>query len=156
MGFLQARDAISGKEGTAYATIRGVVRELAEIRSLSATIEKNKAEFRSLGYRGTQHKATGWGGTGTVTFYYVTSEWSKYMVEYTKTGKDLYFDMLLTNEDPGSSIGAQRVKLTGCNIDSSEIVKFDVDTDYLDATFNFTFSDVELLDEFTPPELGEV
>lgn len=150
MAFILAKDAISGKEGVVTANIDGSVRELAEIKSLTATITKTKNDFRSLGYRGTQHKTTGWNGTGSVTFYYVTSEWTRQMVDYVKTGKDLYFDIVLTNEDPGSAIGTQRIKLAQCNLDNLDIAKIDVDANWLEATFAFTFSDVDLLDSFVP------
>jgi ligand-binding sensor domain-containing protein len=150
MTYLLATDSISGKEGMVLGTISGKVRELAEIKSLSAKIDKTKKEFKALNYRGTQHKATGWTGTGAVTFYYVTSEWVKMVVDYTKTGKDLYFDMIVVNEDPGSNIGAQRVKLGQCNLDGADIAKVDTEADWLDATFNFTFSEVEILEEFKP------
>lgn len=148
MAFLLATDAISGKEGVVIATINGTVRELIELKSISAKIDKSKKEFKALGYRGTQQKATGWSGTGTATYYYVTSEWAKMIIEYAKTGKDLYFDIVVTNEDPGSEIGIQRVKLGQCNIDGVDISKIDVDADWLDGSFNFTFSEIDLLDEF--------
>lgn len=149
MGYLVANDAISGKEGSVWGTIDGKVRELAEIKSLTATINKTKKEFKALGKRGTQSKATGWTGTGSINFYYVTSDWAKMLIDYAKTGKDVYFDLVVKNEDPSSSIGMQKIKLGQCNIDGADIAKIDVEADFLENSFNFTFSDVDLLEKFT-------
>ena len=150
MAFLLAGDAISGKEGSVYANIGGRVIECAEIVSLSATVTKTKVEFRALGFSGTQHKATGHSGAGTATIYYVTSVWNAMMLEYMRTRRDSYFDIVVTNDDPGSSIGIQRIKLGMCNLDSLEIARIDVNADFLTSTFPFTFSTAELLDSFAP------
>ena len=146
--FLQAGDAISGKEGKAFATIDGKVVELFEIKNYEATATKKKAEFNSLGHRGTQYKTTGWSGKGSMNIYYVTSRWVKMMLDYIKKGKDTYFKMVVTNEDPTSSTGKQTVALIDCNIDETTLAKLDVDAEFLDEPVNFTFSDADLLDEF--------
>ena len=148
MAFILANDALSGKEGTAFGTINGSVRELPEIRSITASFEKTKAAFKCLGFRGTQHKATGWSGSGSVTFYYITSEWARLLTSYARTGVDTYFDIVLTNEDPGSRAGRQRIRLGRCNLNNADIAKLDVDAEWLDATFAFTFEEVELLEGF--------
>ena len=148
--YLLANDAISGKEGRVISSIGGRTRICAEIKSIVATIDKTKREFKALGHRGTQHKATGWTGTGTVVFYYVTSEWAQMVISYAKTGRDVYFDMLVINEDPSSAANRQEVQLMQCNIDGADVAKLDVEADFLDAQFNFTFSDVDLPTPFDP------
>ena len=147
--YMKARDAISGKEGSLYATIDGKVVEVAECKNIGAKITKTKTEFRALGYRGTQHKATGWSGTGTLVIHYASSRWIKMMIDYTKTGKDEYFKLQVTNEDPTAQIGKQRVTLIDVNLDEAEIAKLDVDADILDQSMAFTFSDVILNEEFS-------
>ena len=146
--YMKAKDAISGKEGYLYATIDGKVFQVAECKSITAKIAKNKVEFKALGYRGTQHKATGWSGTGTMVIHYASSRWSKMMIDYTKTGVDVYFKLQLINDDPTSGIGKQTVVLMDVNLDESEISKLDTGADFLDQSMNFTFSDVEMPDEF--------
>lgn len=154
-GFMKAGDAISGKEGALYATIDGVVKEIAECKNISAKIVKNKSEFKALGYRGTQHKATGWSGTGTLVIHYATSVFAKMMIDYAKTGKDQYFTLQVINEDPTSGIGRQTVNLIDVNLDESEIAKLDTDADFIDQSMNFTFSDVNMPDEFkTLPDVN--
>lgn len=146
--YMKAADAISGKEGTLYAVIKGDVIAVAECKSFIAKIAKNKAEFKALGYRGTQHKATGWSGTGSMEIYYASSRWAKMMVEYTKTGKDLYFKLQATNEDPTSAIGRQTLTLINVNLDDTEISKLDTESQFLTSSMNFTFSDVDMPEEF--------
>lgn len=146
--FMKAADAISGKEGTLYATIDGEVIPVAECKSISGKIEKQKSEFKALGYRGTQNKATGWKGTGSLTVYYATSMFAKMMIGYAKTGKDIYFTLKITNDDPTSSIGKQEVFLYDVNMDDAEVAKLDTDAEFLDQQMNFTFADIDMPTEF--------
>ncbi|MCM3747457.1 phage tail tube protein [Paenibacillus pasadenensis] len=154
MGFLKSNDTISGQEGRAFATINGVVEEMFYVRTLEATAEKQKAEVKTLGRRGTQHKATGWSGTGSMTIYYVTSRFRQLMYDYIKNGKDTYFSIQVTNEDPSSSIGAQTVILRGVNLDSVVMASLDTEAEALDEEVSFTFDDVDMTDQFTAPTLG--
>lgn len=146
--FMKASDAISGKEGTLYAKIGDEIIPVAECKSISAKIEKQKSEFKALGYRGTQNKATGWKGTGSLTIYYATSMFAKMMIDYAKTGVDTYFTLTITNDDPTSSIGKQRIVLQDVNMDDSEVAKLDTDAEFLDQQMNFTFADIDLLEAF--------
>ena len=148
MEHLQGIDIISGREGKIIATVDGRQRVCAEIKSLRAKADKEKKEFRVLGYRGKVHKALGWGGTGTVSYYVVTSLWAKMMADYAKTGIDVYFDILVVNEDPASGAGRQSVLLKHCNIDGADVAVIDVDADSIEGTFNFTFDDYEIVDEY--------
>ncbi|MED3551017.1 phage tail tube protein [Cytobacillus praedii] len=151
MAFLQARDAISGQEGRAYATINGNVEEMFYVKTLEATVEKQKSEMKALGRRGTQHKATGWNGTGSMTIYYVTTRFRQLMLDYIKTGKDVYFDIQIVNEDPTSSIGRQTVVLKNVNLDNVIMAKVDTESEFLEEETNFTFDDVDILESFAAP-----
>ena len=150
--YLKAGDAISGKEGYLYAVIDNVQQQVAECKSITAKITKNKTEFKALGYRGTQHKATGWTGTGTLVIHYVTSKFAKMMIDYAKNGKDTYFQLNIINDDPTSSVGRQLVTLGAVNLDEAEIAKLDTEAQFLDQSMNFTFSDVDMISEFNDPE----
>ncbi|TCJ04096.1 phage tail tube protein [Cytobacillus praedii] len=151
MAFLQARDAISGQEGRAYATINGNVEEMFYVKTLEVTVEKQKSEMKALGRRGTQHKATGWNGTGSMTIYYVTTRFRQLMLDYIKTGKDVYFDIQIVNEDPTSSIGRQTVVLKNVNLDNVIMAKVDTESEFLEEETNFTFDDVDILESFAAP-----
>ncbi len=154
MGFFKADDTLSGQEARAYTTIDGQVEEMFYAKNIEATAEKNKTEIKTLGKRGTQHKATGWSGSGSMTIYYATSTFRKMMLDYIKNGKDVYFDIQVVNEDPTSLLGKQTTVLKNVNLDSVIMAQFDVDSDALEEDIDFTFDDVDILDEFNKPVLG--
>ncbi|WP_270167587.1 phage tail tube protein [Paenibacillus sp. SYP-B4298] len=151
MSFLHARDTISGQEGKAFITLNNVVEELFYVKSLEASVEKDKQEIRTLGKRGVQHKATGWSGTGSMTIYYVTSYFRNLMYDYIQSGKDVYFDITVINEDPSSSIGKQEVVLMGCNLDSVIIAQLDTESSAMEEEVSFTFSDIFIKEPFKAP-----
>lgn len=148
---LNASDIISGNEGRATAVIAGSVEDLFFVKSIEATMEKTKAEIKTLGSRATRHKAAGWNGTGSMTIHYMTSLFRKLAVQYAKTGKDVYFTLTVVNEDPGSSIGKQTTVLYNCNLDNTILAKLDTESDTLDESVDFTFEDFDILDEFGKP-----
>ena len=147
--FMKAADAISGQEGTLYANIDGNIVPVADCKSIRAKIEKEKQEFKALGYRGKQHKATGWSGTGSMTVYFVTSMWTKMILKYVKEGVDTYFKLTFTNDDPtAEETGRQVITLIDVNLDDAEIAKLDTESSFLDQQMNFTFSDIDMSEEF--------
>lgn len=148
MTILQAEDAVNGREGVATAEIDGKVVELMELANITVTIEKNKQEFKAMGTRNTQNKTTGWTGTGKANVRYISSRWAKLIEKYVKEGIDTYFTIVVTNEDPGSATGKQVIQVLGCNLDSIDIAKLDIDSDILDQDIDFTFNDFNVLQEF--------
>lgn len=153
MTFLKAKDTISGQEGRAFATINNQVEEMFYIKTLEATVEKQKAEVKTLGRRGVQHKATGWSGSGTMTIFYMTSHFRQMMLDYMKTGVDTYFDIEVTNEDPTSSIGYQTITLRDVNLDSVIMASLDTESDALEEEVAFTFDGVDINNKFGTPAL---
>ena len=149
MNILQAEDTVNGREGTVTAVIDGQVVELMELSNININIQKNKTEFKALGTRNTQNKTTGWKGTGSMTVRYVSSRWAEMIEKYIKTGIDTYFTIVVTNEDPGSKTGKQVIQILGCNMDSMDIAKLDVDSEILDHDFDFTFNDMNVLNSFS-------
>lgn len=152
--FLKAGDIISGQEGKVTATIDGVVEVMAYVKTLEATFEKQKSEIKTLGHRGTQHKTTGWTGTGSLNMYYITSKFRELARKYAKEGIDTNFDITVVNDDPTSSVGNQTVALYNVNLDSTVLAKLDVDNTELDEDIDFTFDDFEILDSFGTPTYG--
>lgn len=148
MAYLNAKDVISGQEGVATANIDGNVEVLAYLKKIEATAKKEKTELKTLGKRGTQHKANGFSGEGSMTIYYITSLFRKMMKKYASTGVDTYFDITITNNDPTSGVGKQTTILRDCNIDSILIANLDVEQEALEEDVDFTFSDFEIIDEF--------
>lgn len=149
---MRSQDALSGSMGTCYATIDGERFQLMQAINIEAYVEKTKKAISIMGKTGKGHKTSGWEGTGSGTFYFNTSIFRKYILQYKETGKDLYFDMQFTNEDPTSSVGRQTVILKDCNIDKQLLIILDADAEYLEEEFDFTFDDFEIPEEFTNPE----
>lgn len=147
MPFLNATDTISGREGRAYATINDQNEEMFYIKTLEASVEKQKAEIKTLGSRALQHKATGWSGTGTMTIYYVTSKFRQLMLDYMRTGVDTYFSITIMNDDPASRAGKQTIQLNRVNLNKVIMGKLDTESDALEEELEFTFEGVELEDE---------
>ena len=154
MGSLKLSDTISGAEARAYITVNGRNEELFYAKKLESKVEKQKTEGKTLGNRATQNRATGWKGTGTLTVYYATSLFRELMLNYIKEGRDVYFDITVTNEDPTSSLGGQTVVLKNCNLDEVSMAAFDVESEVLEEDMAFTFEDVDILNKFNKPTLG--
>lgn len=159
MGYLKAGDVISGQEAVARMTIKNAdgtstIEDMFWAKTLDATAEVNKTEVYTLGKRGAQNKPNGWSGSGSMTIYYVTTLFRNMLLQYVKTGVPVYFDLMITNIDPGSTIGAQTVVLKDCSLNSISVARIDVETEVLDEDVDFTFDDIDILEEFVAPVLG--
>lgn len=150
MKTLNAPDTISGKEGRAYAKIDGNNEVLFFAKTIESTVEKSKSEVKAIGKRMTGHKTTGGNGTGSMTLYYMTPLFRQMIKQWKETGQDIYFDMVIENDDQESSAGKQSVLLIDCNLDSVVLGKLDGDSDDpLDEDVDFTFEDFDILTPFT-------
>lgn len=160
MSYLKAGDTISGQEAVAKMTVydpdTGVstIEDLFMAKSLEATVEVEKTDVYTLGHHGAQHKPNGWTGSGTMTIYYITTMFRKMILNYVKKGIPVYFDLLVTNNDPASTVGQQTTTLKRCSLDSVVVAKFDVEEELLDEDVSFTFDDIDVLEEFVAPVLG--
>lgn len=149
MKTLNAPDTISGKEGRAYAKINGNNEELFMAKTIETNVEKNKSEIKAIGKRMTGHKTTGANGAGSMTLYYMTPLFRAMIKQWKETGVDVYFDMVVENDDQESSAGKQSTLLIGCNLDSVVLAKLDGDSDdALDEDVDFTFEDFDILTPF--------
>ena len=150
MKTLNAPDTISGKEGRAYAKIDGNNEDLFFAKTIESTVEKSKSEVKAIGKLMTGHKTTGGNGTGSMTLYYMTPLFRQMIKQWKETGQDIYFDMVIENDDQESSAGKQSVLLIDCNLDSVVLGKLDGDSDDpLDEDVDFTFEDFDILTPFT-------
>ena len=159
--YLKAGDTVSGQEAVAKMTVKNPdgtssIEDMFFAKNLSASCEINKTAVKTLGKRGEQHKPNGWNGTGSMSIFYVTSLFRKMAMQYIKTGIPVYFDIMVTNNDPASSVGSQTTVLKNCSMDSVVLAKFDVESDVLDEDIDFTFDDAEIFDEFAAPSLGNL
>lgn len=137
---MRAHNTINGKEGRLFLDGE----EVAQIKKLEATIEKNKAEVPIMGRRWIGRKTSGLNGTGTLTLYKVTSKFQKMMLQYAQTGEDVYFTLQSVLDDKGAQRGIERVTLYDVNIDSVTIAQLDVETESLEEEVPFTFEGADL------------
>ena len=159
MSYLKAGDTVSGQEAVATMLVKNSdgttsVENMFWAKNLEANAEIQKTEVYTLGKRGAQNKPNGWTGSGSMTIYYVTSLFRRMVLQYIKTGVPVYFDITVTNEDPGSTVGPQTTVLKNCSLDSVILAKFDVEAEVLDEEVSFTFDDADILDEFQTPVLN--
>ena len=144
-----AKNAVSAPLAECYITVEGNRYNFMSAINLEANFEKTKTEVPILGKTGKGHKATGWNGTGNATFHYNTSIFRELFYKYKQTGEDIYFEIVVTNDDPSATdVGRQTVVLKGCNLDGGILAKFDADGEYLDESMDFTFEDFEIPEKF--------
>ena len=149
---LKAMDVISGQEAVATMNVNGTIVDLFFAKSVEATFNKEKVDVRTLGNRAKQKKTVGWEGTGSMTVYYCSTVFREMAVEYIKTGKDLFFDLVITNNDATSTIGSQTIALYDVNLDSTVLAKFDTESQVMDESMNFSFTGAEIIESFDIPE----
>ena len=146
---LKSYDTISGKEGTAYVRIDGRNEELFSAKSIEAKLELKKGAVKCIGRRMEGSKITGIKGSGTLKIYYGSPLFSSMIGDYKDTGKSLYFDLVVENDDQASSVGKQTVLLRDCCPDGITLAKLDGDTDDpLEDEIGFTFEDYEYINKF--------
>ncbi len=146
---MQAKDVVSASLAECFVTIDGNRYNFMQAIDVEAKFKKTKKKVAILGRTGMGNKTTGWEGTGKAKFYYNTSIFRKLMIDYINTGKDVYFEMQISNEDPTSEAGRQTVVLYGCNIDNGVLASLKAGDDMLEEEFDFTFEDVKMPEEFT-------
>nr|WP_217934503.1 phage tail tube protein [Enterocloster clostridioformis] len=145
---MDAWNAISATKAECFITIGNNRYNFMQALNLEAKTEKVKAEVPILGRMMKGNKTIGLKGSGSATFHYNTSIFRELLYDFQQTGKDVYFDIQVTNEDPTSVVGRQTVILKGCNIDGGLIAKFDADAEYLEDEYDFTFEGWEIPERF--------
>lgn len=140
MAKFRGDNTINGKEGKLFLDGEEVV----HVKTFTSTAEKVKNQVNIMGRRWVSNKTSGIVGTGSMTVYYVTSKFRKMLLEYSKTGKDVYFTLQGVLDDPGADRGKERVTLYDVNIDSAIFGSLDVETGSLEEEVPFTFEGADL------------
>lgn len=149
-------DTISAQEGTAFITIDGVTRELFEISSIKAQLDLVVQERRMLGSRMTQHKVTGVTGSGSATLYFMNSEQLIRTLDYINNGTRGSISLLISNNDPQSTIGVQTVKLNNVIFNTIPVTTLEESDDPVTFDSDFTFDSIEKENAFILPEYVKV
>ncbi len=150
---MQAKDTLAGNRGECYVVIDGRRINFMSAVKVVATVEKTKATVPILGQKMKGNKTINLQGTGTATFHYNTSVFRKAMKHFKNTGEDLYFDMIIINDDPTSQAKRQTTILKGCNLNKVIVGQVDANNDsYLEEEIDFTFEDWDMPEEFNELE----
>lgn len=135
---MNAKDAISAKLASCYVTIDNERYLLMQAKNVEVKYEKDKQEVPILGRTTKGNKANGGKITGSCTIYHNTDLFTEMLAGYQDRGEDMYFDMVITNEDPSSSAGARSVTINDCNINGATVASFDADGEFLEQEMEFT------------------
>lgn len=145
---MMSQDRVAASLAECFITINGNRYNFMQMIDFEARFEKTKSQIPILGKTGKGNVSTGWNGTFTGTAHYNQSLLRELMLEYKDTGKDIYFEIQVSNEDPTSSAGRQTVILSNANLDGGTLAKFDADGDYLTEDVNGTFDDFLIPQKF--------
>ena len=156
MSFLLERDALNGKQGSAFMTINGQNIEMFNIKKFQSDAEFQETDFKVVGTTLVQKKTTGVTLTGTMTIYYGTPHFLRLLQEYLKTGRLTYFTLQITNDDPATSVGTQTVVLYNVKLQKLPVAMLDADADFLEMEVSFSYTNIEVLNYFNdaPAQLG--
>ena len=145
---MNSADGISGKLGDCYVTIDSQRKKLIQLKKVELKFEKSKTKMKILGKTGDGNRSTGWSGTGTATLYYNTDLFRELIYAYKETGKDTYFEMQISNDDPTSAAGQKITIAKNCNIDGGILATLDAEAEVLEEEITFTFDDFEFPTKF--------
>ncbi len=156
MSFLLERDALNGKQGSAFMTINGQNIEMFNMKKFQSDAEFQETDFKVVGTTLVQKKTTGVTLTGTMTIYYGTPHFLRLLQEYLKTGRLPYFTLQITNDDPATSVGTQTVVLYNVKLQKLPVAMLDSDADWLEEEVGFSYTNIEVLNYFNdaPAQLG--
>lgn len=145
---MKGKDTIAAKLAECYITIGTKRYNFMQMIDMEAQVEKTKASVPRLGAIMVGHKSCGMEGTFSGTAHYNQSVMRQLLADYKDTGLDTYFEMQITNDDPGSDAGRQTVIFYDCNTDGGILAKFDADGEYLDEEIEGTFEDFSIAESF--------
>ena len=148
MHIIEPGNIIDGAEGTIYAIVQGQKYGMALVQNLTANAEKTKDQYNRLGTRTPMHRSRGVNLTGSMSVYSGGKLLQEMMFQYIKDGVDVFFEIVVTNEDPTSNIGRRVASLKNVNLDNVLMTSVDIETGALAEDVSFTFDDIDYLDQF--------
>lgn len=156
MSFLLERDALNGKQGSAFITLDGRNIEMFGLKKFNSDAELQESDFKVVGTTLVQKKTTGVSLTGSMTIYYGTPHFIRILQDYIKTGKLPYFTIQITNDDPSTSVGTQTVVLYNVKLQKVPVAVLDAEADFLEMEVSFSYTSMEVLNYFNdvPEQLG--
>lgn len=136
-------------EGAGYITINGQNRKLFELSKLSATVEVKTWEKQLLGSRMEQGRAIGLKGSGSMSFYHMTSDFIDLLAEYKKTGVFPAITIQGYHDDPASEVGRLEVVLYHCILKKIPLLAIEeAASETAPQDSDLIFGDYDILDKF--------
>lgn len=145
---MKGKDTVNAKLAECFITMGNRRYNFMQIIDMEATVEKTKTTVPRLGAIMAGHKTVGMEGTFSGTAHYNQSVMRQALLDYKNTGVDAYFEMQISNDDPGADAGRQTIVLYDCNTDGGVLAKFDADGEYLDEDIEGTFEDFSMPESF--------
>lgn len=143
-------EVIDGRHAKAYATIKGRRYLLFQLKNFETKTEKNNIEIQRLGTTVAGNLTSGIKLSWEAEMYYNTDIFRALALEYIKTGKETYFDLQVTNDDPNSTAGRHTVILRSCKLGNISMAMVNVDNQALTEKVDGTCEDIDA------PELFKV
>ncbi len=141
-------DAIAAPLAQCYVTLEGKRYNFMQMIDFEARMIKIRQELPILGKNGVGHKSGGWRGVFSGHAHFNQSVLRSMLYAYKQTGKEVYFDIQVTNEDPACGAGAQTVILLDCTLDGGVLTKFDANGKFLTEAVSGTFEDFRIPQQF--------
>lgn len=144
-------DAIAAPLADCYITVDGKRYHFMQMIDFEARMVKRRFEVPVLGHHAVGNKSAGWQGVFSGRAHYNERVLRNMLYEFKRTGKEIYFEIQVSNEDPASGAGKQTVVLMDCTLDGGVLTKFDADGTYLSETVQGTFEDFHIPHAFSDP-----
>jgi hypothetical protein len=123
---------------------------LTNITSVEAKVEIEKEDIKVMGSLWSGSKIKGLKGSGTMSGYKITSEWTDRIGVVIDTGRSFVTELIFKIEDK-DAFGTMRVRLKGVTFDSVPLLKFEHGA-IVEEELPFTFTGYELMDKIVAPE----
>jgi hypothetical protein len=146
---MNGRDAVGGSLAECYVTVGGRRYRFMQLISFHSGVVKNKTRVPILGGTGSGSKSNSWNGTFRGRAHYNQSVLRKLLLDFKNKGEDLFFDIQVSNDDPGSSAGRQTIVHKNCSLNGGTLAHFDATADFLDEDIEGTFDDWEMPETFS-------
>lgn len=145
---LNAGDVIRGSAGKVYGIIGEDRYLLMHVKNIEAKGEVNIAEVKRVGTNEVGYKPTTITYDGSMTVYYCSPLFRNMLNDFKKTGKAVYFDLHLINDDQTSNAGRRSTFLKGCLLKNFTVAKIDADSDFLEEEADFVYTTYESDEDF--------
>ena len=146
---IKANQAISGKEGTVFATVGSKRFEMAELKTITAKIAVKAASVQAIGMRMEKSKVVGAAGTGDLTAHFFSNVARQAIASYVKTGVYPDITIKITNADVQAQKGRHTVLLKEVIFTDSILAALDgTSDDTLEESVAFTFGEFDILETF--------